>query len=115
MELVNLRLSATGTATSRADFGGLRLGGGRHARAKRPGLVFFDRGAPRVETPVLAREAVDQGPVRARRSSRATTHHRGAAVVARHARPAAVRIATRWTTPMPERRTSAWSIPSPSP
>jgi len=63
VELVNLRLSAIGTAASRLDFRGLRL----DARAlageigERP--VSFARGAPRVVTRLVPRAALEQGPV----------------------------------------------------
>jgi N-methylhydantoinase A len=63
VELVNLRLSAVGTAASRLNFGKLQL----HARALAGEtgvrLVSFERGQPHVEARLLSRAAVEQGPV----------------------------------------------------
>jgi N-methylhydantoinase A len=60
LELVNLRLVATGRRPGRLDFATARV----RAAARRPAAtrpVSFARGAPFVDTPVLAREALD-GP-----------------------------------------------------
>ena len=63
VELVNLRLSAIGTATSRLNFGGLQL----HARAVAGEtgvrLVSFARGEPLVTARLLPRAVVEQGAV----------------------------------------------------
>jgi N-methylhydantoinase A len=63
VELVNLRLSAIGTATSRLNFGRLQL----HARALAgetgARLVSFARGEPHVKARLLSRGAVEQSQV----------------------------------------------------
>ena len=63
VELVNLRLSAIGTAKSRLNFGRLQL----HARALAGEtgvrLVSFARGEPHVQARLLSRAAAEQGPV----------------------------------------------------
>jgi N-methylhydantoinase A/oxoprolinase/acetone carboxylase beta subunit len=63
VELVNLRLSAIGTAASRLHFGGLRLD--KRALVGETGerLVSFARGEPRVSARLLPRAAVERGPV----------------------------------------------------
>jgi N-methylhydantoinase A len=58
LELVNLRLVATGVRPQRLDFHAVRatagqVGGGRSSRA-----VSFARGAPSLETPIWPRDAV---------------------------------------------------------
>lgn len=63
VELVNLRLSAIGTATSRLNFGGLQLHASALAGETGKRLVSFGRGEPRVEARLLSRAAVDQGPI----------------------------------------------------
>jgi N-methylhydantoinase A len=63
VELVNLRLSAIGTAASRLDFGGLRLDARALAGESGERLVSFGRGEPRVKARLLPRAAVEQGPV----------------------------------------------------
>src|SRR5262245_2001178 len=63
VELVNLRLSAIGTAVSRLDFGVLHL----HARALAgetgERLVSFARGEPRVRARLTSRAALEHGPI----------------------------------------------------
>src|SRR6185436_3959942 len=63
VELVNLRLSAIGTAASRLDFGGLRLDARALAGESGERLVSFGRGEPRVKARLVPRAAVEQGPV----------------------------------------------------
>jgi N-methylhydantoinase A len=63
VELVNLRLSAIGTAASRLNFGGLRLDARALAGESGERLVSFARGEPRVKARLLPRAAVEQGPV----------------------------------------------------
>ncbi|HSE02726.1 MAG TPA: hydantoinase/oxoprolinase family protein [Methylomirabilota bacterium] len=57
LELVNVRVVATGLRPSRLDFRAIRVAGGIPPVAGAR-LVSFDRRAPAVNTPVLAREAV---------------------------------------------------------
>ncbi len=63
VELVNLRLSAIGTAASRLNFGALRLDPRALAGESGERMVSFARGKPRVKTRLLPRAAVEQGPV----------------------------------------------------
>jgi N-methylhydantoinase A len=57
LELVNVRLVATGVRPHRLDFRAVRVTAGARVPATRR-LVSFDRRAPARETPVLGREAV---------------------------------------------------------
>jgi len=57
LELVNVRVVATGVRASRLDFRTIRVAAAAPAPATSR-LVSFERGAPARETPVLAREAV---------------------------------------------------------
>jgi N-methylhydantoinase B len=63
IELVNLRLSAIGTAATRLDFGGLSLDARALAGESGERLVSFERGKPRIKARLLPRAAVEQGPV----------------------------------------------------
>ncbi len=63
VELVNLRLSAIGTATSRIDFTTLALDARAMAGASGERMVSFARGAAPIATRLLSRAAVAQGPV----------------------------------------------------
>ncbi len=67
LELVNLRLVATGMRASRLDFGAIRPAEERGARASGTRPVAFERGAAAVDTPVIPRERVGatatRGPV----------------------------------------------------
>jgi N-methylhydantoinase A len=63
IELVNLRLSAVGTAASRLAFGDLRLNARALAGETGERLVSFSRGLQRTPTRLVPRAAVDQGPV----------------------------------------------------
>ena len=63
VELVNLRLSAIGTATSRLNFGGCSLDARALAGETGVRLVSFARGEPHVKARLLSRAAVEQGPV----------------------------------------------------
>ena len=75
VELVNLRLSAIGTAASRLDFGGLRLDARALAGESGERLVSFGRGEPRVKARLLPRAAVGAGPGRRPRHHRELRHH----------------------------------------
>ena len=63
VELVNLRLSAVGTAASRIDFGRLALDPRALEGERGERLVHFTRGAPRVPTRLLPRAALAEGEV----------------------------------------------------
>ena len=63
VELVNLRLSAIGTAASRLNFGGLRLEARALAGESGERLVSFARGEPPVTARLLPRAVVEQGAV----------------------------------------------------
>ena len=63
VELVNLRLSAIGTATSRIDFTRVELDSRAMAGAQGERLVSFARGEAAIATRLLARAAVAQAPV----------------------------------------------------
>ena len=63
VELVNLRLSAIGTAATRLNFEGLRLDARALAGESGERLVSFARGEPRVKARLLPRAAVEQGAV----------------------------------------------------
>jgi N-methylhydantoinase A len=63
VELVNLRLSAVGTAASRLDFGGLRLDARALAGETGERLVSFARGEARIKARLLPRIAIEQGAV----------------------------------------------------
>jgi N-methylhydantoinase A len=63
VELVNLRLSAIGTAASRLNFSGLRLDARALAGDSGERLVSFARGEPRVKARLLPRAVVEQGAV----------------------------------------------------
>jgi len=63
VELVNLRLSAIGTAATRLDFGALDLDARALAGESGERMVTFARGAPRVPTRLVPRAAVAAGPV----------------------------------------------------
>ena len=63
VELVNLRLSAIGTAASRLNFGGLRLEARALAGESGERLVSFARGQPPVTARLLPRAVVEQGAV----------------------------------------------------
>jgi N-methylhydantoinase A len=67
VELVNLRLVATGVRAHRLDLGSAKAAGsGPTPAASRPArrAVAFARGAPRVDTAVVARDAVPATPRR---------------------------------------------------
>jgi N-methylhydantoinase A len=63
IELVNLRLSAIGTAASRLVFGDLRLSARALAGESGKRQVSFARGSPRIPTRLVPRAAVEQGPI----------------------------------------------------
>jgi N-methylhydantoinase A len=63
IELVNLRLSAIGTAASRLAFGDLHLNARALAGESGERLVSFARGTPRVGARLVARAAVEEGPI----------------------------------------------------
>jgi N-methylhydantoinase A len=63
VELVNLRLSAVGKAASRLDFNRLILDPRALAGESGERLVSFSRGAPRIATRLVARAAVEEGPI----------------------------------------------------
>ena len=63
VELVNLRLSAIGTAATRLDFAGLRLDARALAGESGDRLVSFARDEPRIKARLLPRAAVEAGPV----------------------------------------------------
>jgi N-methylhydantoinase A len=63
IELVNLRLSAIGTASSRLAFGGLHLDARALAGESGERLVSFSREGPRTPARLVPRAAVDQGPI----------------------------------------------------
>ncbi|MGE0716963.1 MAG: hydantoinase/oxoprolinase family protein [Alphaproteobacteria bacterium] len=63
VELVNLRLTAVGTAENRLDFGRLALDARAMAGESGTRQVSFTRGAPLVATRLLPRAAVADGPV----------------------------------------------------
>jgi N-methylhydantoinase A len=63
IELVNLRLSAIGTAASRLAFGDLHLNARALAGESGERLVSFARGTPRVGAGLVARAAVEEGPI----------------------------------------------------
>ncbi len=58
LELVNVRVVATGVRPHRLDFRSVRVDAGGSRSAPAPRKIAFDRRGPAVETPVLAREAV---------------------------------------------------------
>jgi N-methylhydantoinase A len=58
LELVNVRLVATGVRSHRLDFRSLRVAAGAAPGSTAPRKIAFDRRGPAVETPVLAREAL---------------------------------------------------------
>ncbi len=63
VELVNLRLSAIGTAATRLDFGALDLDARALAGESGTRQVSFARGAPRIATRLVPRAALAAGPV----------------------------------------------------
>ena len=63
IELVNLRLSAIGTAAGRLVFGDLRLSARALAGESGERQVSFARGSPRIPTRLVPRAAVEGGPV----------------------------------------------------
>jgi N-methylhydantoinase A len=63
LELVNLRLSAIGTATSRLGFRDLKLDARALAGETGERMVSFARGSPRIKTRLLPRAALEKGPV----------------------------------------------------
>ena len=63
IELVNLRLSAIGTAASRLAFGDLRLDARALAGESGERLVSFGRGLPRAATRLMPRAALEQGAI----------------------------------------------------
>jgi N-methylhydantoinase A len=63
VELVNLRLSAIGTAASRLRFGDLYLDARALAGESGERFVSFARGEPPVRTRLFPRAAVEQEPV----------------------------------------------------
>lgn len=63
VELVNLRLSAVGTASSRLDFGRLHLDVRALAGETGERMVSFARGEPRIEVRLLPRAAVERDSV----------------------------------------------------
>jgi N-methylhydantoinase A len=67
LELVNVRVIATGVRRGRLDLGAVRTGDGRAPAAGHRRPVVFARGAPPVDTPVVGRadvgEAVRTGPL----------------------------------------------------
>jgi N-methylhydantoinase A len=58
LELVNVRVVATGVRPHRLDFRSVRVAAGTTTTPPAPRQIAFDRRGPAVETPVLAREAV---------------------------------------------------------
>jgi N-methylhydantoinase A len=63
VELVNLRLSAIGTAASRIDFGKLTLDSRAMAGASGERAVSFARGQGAIATRLVPRAAVEGGPI----------------------------------------------------
>jgi N-methylhydantoinase A len=63
IELVNLRLSALGTAGGRLAFSGLSLDARALAGGSGERLVSFSRGSPRTVARLVPRAAVDDGPI----------------------------------------------------
>jgi N-methylhydantoinase A len=63
VEFVNLRLSAAAETTTGLDFSGLHLDARALAGESGERLVSFGRGAPRVKTRIVARSALESGPV----------------------------------------------------
>ena len=63
IELVNLRLSAIGTAESRLAFGGLRLDARALAGESGERLVSFSRQGPRIPTRLIPRASVGPAPI----------------------------------------------------
>jgi N-methylhydantoinase A len=63
VELVNLRLSAAGRATSRLDFKRLSLDSRALAGETGERMVSFSRGTPRIATRLVPRMAVENGPI----------------------------------------------------
>jgi N-methylhydantoinase A len=63
IELVNLRLSAIGTAASRLVFGNLSLDARALAGESGERMVTFGRGSPRIPTRLVPRAAVERGPI----------------------------------------------------
>src|SRR5262245_34543866 len=63
IELVNLRLSALGTANGRLSFSGLRLDARALAGGSGERLVSFSRESLRTVTRLVPRAAVDDGPI----------------------------------------------------
>jgi N-methylhydantoinase A len=63
VELVNLRLSAIGTAVTRLDFGRVRLDARALAGDTGERLVSFNRGEPRVATRLISRGALEHSPI----------------------------------------------------
>jgi N-methylhydantoinase A len=63
IELVNLRVSALGTASSRLAFSGLRLDARALAGGSGERLVSFSRGSLRTMTRLVPRAAIDDGPI----------------------------------------------------
>lgn len=63
IELVNLRLSAIGTAAGRLAFGDLRLDARALAGESGERLVSFSRGLQRTPTRLVSRAAVEQGAI----------------------------------------------------
>jgi N-methylhydantoinase A len=60
LEIVNVRVVATGLRQHRLDLRDVTVGGEPPARRRRP--VHFRRGGPAVDTPVLARAAIGTAP-----------------------------------------------------
>ena len=73
VELVNLRLSAIGTARAGSISEGCTSTPGRSRARPASALVSFARGEPRVKARLLPRAAVEQGPVAGPPSSKVTT------------------------------------------
>jgi N-methylhydantoinase A len=63
VELVNLRLSAIGTAASRLVFGNLSLDARALAGESGERMVTFGRGLPRIPTQLVPRAAIERGPI----------------------------------------------------
>ena len=96
VELVNLRLSAIGTAASRLDFGGLRLDARALAGESGERLVSFarqHRGSRRAWSPA---QRWSRAPSLARRSSRATTPPSSFRPAAPRVQPARAVSRSRW-------------------